>query len=63
MTCNMGKSDRVIRGILGVAILGAGLVFQSWWGLIGLIPLATSLVGWCPAYVPFKINTGGKTGG
>jgi hypothetical protein len=63
MTCNMGKADRVIRGILGVAILGAGLVLQRWWGLIGLIPLATSLVGWCPAYVPFKINTGGKTGG
>ena len=39
-------------------ILGAGLYFQSWWGLIGLIPLFTSIVGWCPAYIPFGIDTG-----
>jgi len=63
MTCNMGRGDRVFRGILGIVILGAGLFFQSWWGLIGLIPLATSTVGFCPAYVPFKLNTGGKGGG
>ena len=63
MTCNMGKGDRVVRAILGVLILAAGLFFQSWWGLIGLIPLATSFIGWCPAYVPFKIDTGAKTDG
>ena len=60
MTCNMGSADRIIRGILGIAILAAGLYFQSWWGLIGIIPLGTSILGWCPAYVPFKINTGAK---
>jgi len=60
MVCNMGKADRTIRGVLGVVVLLAGLVFKSWWGLIGLIPLVTALVGFCPAYVPFKINTGGK---
>ncbi|MCJ7630233.1 MAG: DUF2892 domain-containing protein [Longimicrobiales bacterium] len=58
MTCNMGKGDRIIRGILGVVILGGGLVFQSWWGLVGLVFLITAIVAWCPAYVPFKINTG-----
>lgn len=63
MTCNMGKADRIIRGILGVAILGAGLYFRSWWGLIGIIPLGTSIIGWCPLYVPFKINTGAKSDG
>lgn len=58
MTCNMGKGDRIIRGILGVVILGGGLFFQSWWGLVGLVFLITAIVAWCPAYVPFKINTG-----
>jgi len=60
MTCNMGRSDRILRGVLGLAILVAGLFFQSWWGLVGLIPLGTSILGWCPAYVPLKINTGPK---
>lgn len=58
MTCNMGKGDRIIRGILGVVILGGGLFFQSWWGLVGLVFLITAIVARCPAYVPFKINTG-----
>ena len=53
----MGKGDRVLRGVVGVGILAVGLYFGSWWGLIGLIPLATALVGWCPAYVPFRIST------
>jgi len=43
-----------------VIILAAGLYFQSWWGLIGAIPLFTAMVAWCPAYVPFNINTGAK---
>ena len=61
MTCNMGRGDRILRGVAGIAILVAGLYFGSWWGLIGLLPLGTSLVGWCPAYVPFNISTTGKT--
>lgn len=60
MTCNMGNGDRILRGVLGVVIVAAGVFFQSWWGLIGLIPLFTSFFAWCPAYVPFKINTGAK---
>jgi hypothetical protein len=58
----MGKSDRMLRGVLGVVILGVGLAMGSWWGLIGLIPLATAFTGFCPAYVPFGWNTG-KTEG
>jgi hypothetical protein len=60
MTCNMGRGDRIIRGIIGIVILAAGYLYGSWWGLIGLIFLGTALVSWCPAYVPFGINTGSK---
>lgn len=58
MKCNMGNGDRIFRGIVGIAVLGAGLYFQSWWGLVGLIPLGTAFLRFCPFYVPFGINTG-----
>ncbi|GBE40755.1 hypothetical protein BMS3Bbin09_00641 [bacterium BMS3Bbin09] len=57
MKCNVGKTDRIIRVILGVVIIGAGVYFQSWWGAIGIIPLATAAIGWCPAYAPFGITS------
>ncbi len=53
----MGSTDRILRFILGVGIIAVGVYYQSWWGAIGLIPLLTSLIGWCPAYFPFKIST------
>jgi len=58
MKKNMGKIDRVLRGIVGVILIA--LVFfgpQTPWGWLGLIPLATALTSFCPAYLPFKINT------
>jgi len=57
MKKNMGKADRWIRVIIGLAIIAAGIYFKSWWGLIGIIPLATSLVSTCPLYLPFGIST------
>lgn len=57
MKKNMGKADRWIRVILGLVIIGAGIYFKSWWGLIGIIPLATSLISTCPLYLPFGIST------
>jgi hypothetical protein len=63
MTCNMGKGDKIFRGVMGIAILAVGLYFQSWWGLIGLIFLATAFLSFCPMYVPFKINTGYRKDG
>jgi hypothetical protein len=53
----MGKTDRILRAILGAVIILLGLYFHSWWGLVGLIPLATALIGWCPLYVPLKMST------
>lgn len=57
MKCNVGKTDKTIRIIGGLVILALGVLLKSWWGLIGIIPLATALSGWCPLYVPFKIST------
>ncbi len=57
MKRNVGKTDRIIRIALGLVIIILGYLNQSWWGAIGLIPLVTAFVGFCPLYVPFKINT------
>jgi len=57
MTCNVGKTDKIIRVIAGVAIAVLGIYFKSWWGLLAIIPLLTAAVGFCPLYVPLKIST------
>lgn len=57
MKKNMESLDRTLRIIAGVVIVVLGLVYQSWWGLIGLIPLLTAFVGFCPAYAPFRLST------
>jgi len=57
MKSNMGSVDRIIRAVLGLAIIGAGVAMKSWWGVIGAVPLLTAAVGVCPAYLPFGITT------
>ena len=60
MKSNVGSVDRLIRIIIGLIIAILGVVFDSWWGLIGLIPLATGLFKRCLLYTPFKISTAKK---
>lgn len=57
MTQNVGTVDRAIRIVLGLAIVVWGYSAQSWLGAIGLVPLATGLLGWCPAYLPLGLST------
>lgn len=57
MKSNEGKVDRAVRIVLGAGILGAGAYFQNWFGLIGIVPLATGLFGTCLLYKPFGIST------
>lgn len=57
MVKNVGGTDRIIRVILGVAIILIGIYYQSWWGVIGIVPLFTAAINWCPAYLPFGIST------
>jgi hypothetical protein len=57
MKLNVGSADRVIRIVVGVAICAAGWYYHSWWGLIGLVPIVTAAIGWCPAYMPLGLST------
>lgn len=60
MLCNVGKTERVIRVIVGLAVIGAGFAYQSWWGAIGLVPLLTGATGYCPPYQMLGISTNKK---
>lgn len=57
MKQNVGGYDKIFRIILGGLIILLGIIFQSWWGAIGLIPLLTGTINWCPLYIPFGIST------
>jgi Inner membrane protein YgaP-like, transmembrane domain len=55
---NVGAADRIVRIIIGLAVLA--LVFvgpRTPWGWVGLLPLATGVMGWCPLYSVLKVRT------
>ena len=60
MKKNEGLFDRIVRVVLGAGIIGAGIYYQAWWGLFGIIPLITGGSGRCPLYMPCKIDTRSK---
>ena len=58
MLANEGAIDRIIRAIVGLVLIA--LVFvgpQTPWGWVGLIPLVTGIVGFCPAYRIFGLSS------
>lgn len=57
MKINMGTADRTIRFIAGIVIIALGIVYKSWWGAVGIIPLGTAFIRFCPMYVPLGIST------
>lgn len=57
MKKNVGSFDKIARIIMGIVIIGLGFYFKSWWGAVGIIPLFTAFIGWCPIYAPFKFST------
>ncbi|MCK5525240.1 MAG: DUF2892 domain-containing protein [Thiomargarita sp.] len=57
MKANVGGIDKALRAIMGLAIIGAGFHFQTWWGAVGAIPLLTAMIGYCPAYSIFGISS------
>ncbi|TSA56587.1 MAG: DUF2892 domain-containing protein [Methylophilaceae bacterium] len=58
MKSNSGGIDRIIRIVAGLALLSwAGIFNGPVWAFIGILPLSTGLIGWCPAYPILGINT------
>jgi len=60
MKTNVGIADRVFRIVLGVALIAFALTSGSayaWLGWIGVVPIVTAAIGWCPAYAMFGLRT------
>ena len=47
---NVGGIDQILRIVLGVVIRTIWVMYNNWWGLVGLIPLVTGTMSWCPLY-------------
>lgn len=54
---NESSLDRGLRMGIGAILLIAGMYFESWFGLIGLVPLITGMMGFCPIYSLFHFTT------
>ena len=57
MSCNVGRTDRIVRAVLGILIIGAGFYFSIWLAAVGLILLVTAAISWCPIYAIFGLST------
>ncbi len=58
MKRNIGRIDRIVRIIAGIGITSLAFVGpQTPWAFLGLIPLATGLIGWCPPYAVLGFST------
>jgi hypothetical protein len=55
MKANVGGIDRIVIGLALIALTLSGTI--GWWGWLGIVPLATGLIGWCPPYAMLGINT------
>jgi hypothetical protein len=58
MKLNVGGTDRIVRIVAGLALIGLTLTGNiGVWGWLGVVPLATGVIGWCPPYAIFGFNT------
>ncbi len=57
MTKNVGSIDKVVRIIIGAVLIIYAILTGNWWGLVGIVPLLTAFVGYCPVYSLIKIST------
>ncbi len=60
MKCNVGSTDRILRLVAGLGIAIGGVIFESYWGLIGVVFLATAVFRFCPLYTVLGMNTDKK---
>ena len=57
MKTNVGGADKILRIVAGIALLAWAVFGGPVWAWIGIVPLATGLLGWCPAYPMLGMNT------
>ena len=58
MKLNIGSTERAIRVVGGLALIGLAATHTvGVWGYLGLVPLATGAIGWCPPYAMFGFST------
>jgi hypothetical protein len=60
MKCNVGGIDRIARIAVGIALVAFAFMSNQIWAYVGIIPLVTGLVGFCPLYLPFGFSTSRK---
>ncbi len=60
MQINVGGTDKILRIVAGLAIIGWGVMSNNWLGAIGIVPLATALINFCPVYTLLGFNTSKK---
>jgi hypothetical protein len=57
MKKNVGTTDKVIRITIGLVIASLGIYYESWWGLLAIVPFATAFMSCCGLYSIFGIST------
>jgi hypothetical protein len=57
MKANVGGIDKVLRIVAGLALIAWAVMGGPVWAWIGVVPLATGLIGWCPAYPLLGFST------
>lgn len=57
MKSNVGNTDKIIRIIIGLGVIGAGFYYNNWLGLLGFVPLLTAFISFCPLYAIFGMST------
>jgi hypothetical protein len=58
MKQNVGGIDRILRIVVGLVLIGlAATGTVGWWGWLGVVPLLTGAIGWCPPYALLGFKT------
>lgn len=57
MTANVGGVDKILRITIGLIIIALGFIYSTWWGLVGVVLLATGLLNYCAVYNLINVST------
>ncbi len=60
MKTNVGSADKIVRIVVGIGLLSLFFILEGnmkFLGLIGIVPIATALMSWCPLYSVIGVNT------